>query len=196
MSTLLAILLNILVAAVLYIVLNKKIDRQLNPKEMLDRIRGEVEDIIKELNHTTERNIGLIEDRVESLKNLLESTDRRLAVLRREAEKHELSTAVYTSILQQNRKRGPEQSLPAAPEDKPATDSGHPHDLPIAEPADETPTKRTDTREQVLDLHRKGISPSVIAGRVGSTIGEVELIISLQGSRRQGQAGHDEEGIS
>lgn len=196
MSTLIAILLNILVAAILYIVLNKKIDRQLNPKEMLDRIGAEVEDIIKELNHTTERNIGLIEDRVESLKSLLESTDRRLAVLRREAEKHEMSNAVYTSIVQKNRKHRTDQQVPATAEANPTSETRDSVPGSAAARSNDIPPKRSDVRDQVLELHRKGISPSVIAGRVGSTIGEVELIISLQGSRKQGELGNDGESLS
>lgn len=187
MSTLLAVLLNILVAAVLYIILNRKIDRQLNPKEMLDRIRDEVEDIIKELNHTTDRNIGLIEDRIAAIKGVLETADRRLSVLRREAEKHEMSSAVYSSILKRN--KGP------AP---PPGGAGQTQDAgPDTSPTDEVDTQpagsRGDFKARVLDLHRKGISPSIIAGRVGSTLGEVELIIALQGGRTAGSSeGHEE----
>jgi hypothetical protein len=38
---------------------------------------------------------------------------------------------------------------------------------------------RRSRREQILDLHRKGIAANIIANRVGTTIGEVELVISL-----------------
>jgi len=180
MSTLLAILLNILVAAVLYIILNRRIDAQLNPKEMLDKIRNEVEDLIRDLNNTTDRSVGLIEDRVDSLKSILETADRRLAVLRREAEKHEMNSTVYSNILKRPRQVSAEPEATSAPAaNEPETADNVPNNGPEERSAKLKPT----VNEQVLDLHRKGISPSIIASRVGSTIGEVELIISLQGNR-------------
>ncbi len=189
MSTLLAVLLNILIAAILYIILTKRIDTQLNPKEMLDRIRNEVEDILKELNHTTERNIGLIEDRIDSLKGILETADRRLSLLRREAEKQEVSSAIYSNIVKKARPIAQDGGSVEAPaEVRGATDpveaSGGEG---AAAKADASPEqrhgKKLSIQEQVLDLNRKGISASVIASRLGSTIGEVELIISIQGNR-------------
>ena len=182
MSTLLAILLNILVAAVLYIILNRKIDAQLNPKEMLDRIRNEVEDLIRELNNTTDRSVGLIEDRVDSLKLILETADRRLAVLRREAEKHEMNAAVYSNILKRPRQVAVEPDADTAPETS-TVEPKAPEDPPGNSHEERSAKQKPTVNEQVLDLHRKGISPSIIASRVGSTIGEVELIISLQGNR-------------
>ncbi len=195
MSTLLAILLNILVAAVLYIILNRKIDNQLNPKEMLDRIRDEVEDIIKELNHTTDRNIGLIEDRIEVLKSVLDTADRRLSVLRREAEKHEMSSAVYSSILKRNRGPAPkDETVRPEPEVSANPEPSEPAGAANEEPDGKQGRSRGDFKAQVLDLHRKGIAPSIIAGRVGSTLGEVELIIALQGGRTTGSSDLPGEG--
>jgi hypothetical protein len=203
MSTLLAILLNILIAAVLYIILNRKIDQQLSPKEMLDRIRDEVEEIIKELNHTTDRNIGLIEDRIETLKGVLETVDKRLTLLRREAERHEVSSAVYTSILSRNRK-SPGANTDTSADDASTSGAGaggkpsaadslfpEPSSAPAGGrktggiPADPAPRRR-DFKAEVLDLHRKGISAAIIASRLSSTLGEVELVISLQDGRING----------
>jgi len=48
------------------------------------------------------------------------------------------------------------------------------------------PEKTPDPRERVIMLHRAGFSPTLIAGRVGVPLGEVELIISPE--QRKGQA--------
>jgi hypothetical protein len=40
-----------------------------------------------------------------------------------------------------------------------------------------------DKRAKIIELHRQGISPDVIASRVESTIGEVELIITMAEGR-------------
>jgi DNA-binding NarL/FixJ family response regulator len=38
---------------------------------------------------------------------------------------------------------------------------------------------RAERRKEIIELHRKGIAANIIANRMGSTVGEVELIISL-----------------
>lgn len=104
MSILLALGLNILIAAALYIFLNRKIDRQMSPDEMLTRIRREVEGIIRDLNQTTDRNIGLIEDRVEMLRTILENVDRRIVLMKRESERKEVSSALYNDIIKRTKR--------------------------------------------------------------------------------------------
>ncbi len=110
MSVLLAIGLNILIAAALYLLLNRKIEHRMSPTEMLDRIGREVEGIIRDLNQTTDRNIGLIEDRIESLKSILENVDKRIGLMKRESEKKEVSTALYNDILKPAQNSPPRSS--------------------------------------------------------------------------------------
>jgi hypothetical protein len=44
-----------------------------------------------------------------------------------------------------------------------------------------------DLRTQVLQLHREGISASAIAKRLGITLAEIELIVSLASQARAGE---------
>ena len=141
---------------IVYLVLKAKLKHYVDPKAILESIREEVDRIIVELNSTTDRNITLLEDKVQSLSTLLEQADKKIGILRREIEKHELSGKVY-SELARNGKR-------------------------VTEPEEQ------DRRAQVLNLHRQGISPSAIAKRLGITLAEIELIITLASKSNTGDS--------
>jgi hypothetical protein len=96
--------------AVLYLVLKKKIEARTDSSAILRELRDEIDRIIVELNQTTERNISLIEDRLASLSDHLAQADKRIALLRRESDKHDASTQVYTGILQKRAEEPPAQT--------------------------------------------------------------------------------------
>ncbi|MBN2532496.1 MAG: hypothetical protein JXB88_06365 [Spirochaetales bacterium] len=136
---------------ILYLILKRKIEKSINPRALIDEIRVEVDRIIVELNNTTERNISLIEDRMNQLSGLLEKADKKILLLNREIEKYEVSKN-YSNILQKAKK---------------------------SDVSDKKETEETDIKEKVLKFHREGFSPAVIANHTGLPVGEVELIISL-----------------
>ncbi len=136
----------------IYLILKKKIEKSNDPAAMLDKIREEVTGIIVELNKTTDRNIALIEDKMNSLMDLLEKADIKISLLRREGEKHEVSKKVYSHIARNKTPEAAEKSL--------------------------------DTRAEVLRMHGSGFSNPLISRRIGITLGEVELIISLNERKR------------
>ena len=132
---------------IVYLILKSKLNKSVDPKAILESIREEVDRIIVELNSTTDRNITLLEDKVQSLNTLLEQADKKIGILKREIEKHELSAKVYSELA---------------------------HSGKAVEK-----TEEQDRHAQVLNLHRQGISTSAIAKRLGITLAEIELIISL-----------------
>lgn len=137
-----------------FLVLKKKIDRVLHPSLLLDKIRKEVNSIIVELNGTTERNIALVEDRLGALKESLRQADKKLSLLQRDAEKREISQKLYARLGQE---RGDE--------------------------AKENTESKDMKQEEIVRLHEAGFSSPIIAKRVGSPLGEVELVISLSDSK-------------
>ena len=140
---------------IVYLILKAKLNKSVDPKAILESIREEVDRIIVELNSTTNRNITLLEDKVQSLSTLLEQADKKIGILRREIEKHELSGKVYSELARSgNRVQEPEEQ---------------------------------DSRTQVLNLHRQGISPSAIAKRLGITLAEIDLIVTLASQANTGE---------
>lgn len=145
-----SLLLNVIFCTIVYLVLKRKFEREMNPDTVLRQIRNEVNELIIELNQTTERNVSLIEERINQLNRSIEESDKRITLLKKEAEQREDSGRVYS------------------------------HLNPRTIVKDEQPLKKELTkREQVLDLYGKGIDPKIIASKLDVTIGEIELIVSL-----------------
>ena len=138
---------------VIYLLVKRKILRSVGPDAVLEKIRSELNSLMVEINSSTDRNVRLITERIEQLQELLTKADRKIAILQRETEKHDMSKAVYSRLVARGPKIGP----------KVARDSS--------------------VQDEVIKLHREGFSPDVIAGHVGTTVGEVELIISLAEDR-------------
>ena len=148
---------------VLYLVLKKKIESRTDSSSILREIRDEVDRIIVELNQTTDRNITLIEDKLATLAAKLSEADRKIALLHKESERNDLSTQVYSSILQRRAGPVPEESAEKQPE-KP-------------------PENPQDAHEQAVRLYRSGVSPAAIARQLGRPLAEIELVISLSARR-------------
>ncbi len=140
---------------IVYLILKAKVNKSVDPKAILESIREEVDRIIVELNSTTDRNITLLEDKVQSLTSLLEQADKKIGILKREIEKHELSGKVYSELARSGQR--------------------------VQQPEEQ------DRRTQVLNLHRQGISASAIAKRLGITLAEIELILSLASQASTGE---------
>jgi hypothetical protein len=130
---------------IIYLILKAKLKALVDPKAVLESIREEIDRMIVELNSTTDRNITLLEDKVQSLSRLLEQADKKIGILRREIEKHELTGKVYSELAEKKPQQPAEQDL--------------------------------STR--VVQLHGQGISAPAIAKRLGITLAEIELILSL-----------------
>lgn len=153
------ILVNVLAVFLIYFFFKKKFENLLKADSLLARVRDEIQGLIVELNNTTERNLNLTEERITRLTDLLEKADKTIVLLQREEKKTEKTESTYASI--KPKKVVVEQKIP-----------------------EEVTVKKSSPREEVLAMARQGISSGVIASKLGKTIGEIELIISL--GKREG----------
>jgi uncharacterized membrane-anchored protein YhcB (DUF1043 family) len=168
MSLVVSLAVNIIVVSLLFLFLTRRLVRKLSLEESIDELQREVGGIVTEMNQAAERNISLLEDKIEELRDIEERIDRKITLLNRETQKENESAATYREIVREAQKQQRQKPSEAI--------SG---DAAKAPQSDNRPI-----RERILDLHRKGISPNIIATRVGSTVGEVELIIGLSGGGR------------
>ena len=74
-------------------------------------MREEVDRLQVELNQTTNRNVTLIEDRLNALSEALGKADKKILLFRREAEKQEMSGKLYTEL---SARRHLGEAVPAA----------------------------------------------------------------------------------
>lgn len=153
-TTLISITVNLIVLFVFFLYFRRRISSVLQTTNIVQQIQREVDEMIVELNQTADRNIGLMEERLERLSALISDADKRIGVLKRESDRSKVSETVYTQLR-------PKITPPPPP----------------AEP-------RKSARDEVLELYRQGVEPKEIAARVNKTLGEVDLIISLRGNRK------------
>ncbi len=193
LATLLVV--NALLFLVLLLWLRRKVDRELNAERAIERVRREVADLITELNGTTERNITLIEDRVKRISDLLQKTDKRIAMLQRESEKHDIGVGVYTDLMERRRRAARESAGAGGSEEGSGVSESAPRQMPAYDDSTGSggdPESREGSgrslRNRVRDLHRAGMSAEAIARKVGSSLGEVELIIGLERDDEDGRA--------
>lgn len=171
MDLLLTLVLSTAVQFLLFLYLRGRIEQQLNATDLLKNVQHEVDAMVRELNVSAERNIGVLEARLAEMEGLLTKADQKVLVLSKELERRERSTETYTQL----KKTLPEVATAPAMVPAPVPVSAEPDPLPPAEPV--APPKTL--RERVIELRLAGRTPAEIAVATGATQGEVELILSL-----------------
>ena len=216
----LLLVLNFVAFAVLAYLLIRKIRRELDTKEIIDKIRDEVNGLIVELNQTTDRNIGIVEERIGRLRSLVDEADKKIQLVDRELQKHDVGIDVYQKLRASAEKRrespaeesqsytephsvGPlvsARTFDAATTDFPkkkseSVDSVNRNErspgnasldsAAAASMSDDKVANNTSLKERVLSLARQGFDARIIATRLGTTIGEVELVLSIESGGRE-----------
>jgi hypothetical protein len=171
--------------------------RRTGRERILDELGNEINEYIRDVNAITNRDTLLVEDRVKTLKDLLEDTDRRIALLSREITRRQSQEEVYVEL---GKLRSPIAAAPAAgpagavpPAEKAAKTVSSPtgadpkraappagtYSPRVVRPAVPIVPKPPSFSEQVAELYRAGFSPDLIAARLGAAVSEVELAVAL-----------------
>jgi len=199
---------------IVYLLLRDRVRRATSSESRIAEIRDEVSRLLVELNQATDRNIALMEDKITVLNEAFSTADKKIGLLRRETEKHDVGSQIYSRLAEGRPHRAPVAAPPQAEavrveravaesaeyrgaesakyrgaEVRQPAATAPPLAVELSEHAEAMDQQRagaTDVRQRVMLLSRAGFSPSLIASRVGIPLGEVELIISLE--QRKGQA--------
>jgi hypothetical protein len=201
---LLSVAVNALLVGLVYLLARRRINHLLSGGEALNAIQDEINRLVVELNQTSDRNIGIIEERLNRLRKLVDEADRKIMLLGKESEKVRLGTDVYDKLKKSKSLVSEDQTRETSPKANPkATGDFVPAGADDAVPAAAIPapsaaakaapiTATSETEQQkpatpgdeVIALHRQGFDPKIIAAKTGSPLGEIELIISLSGGSR------------
>lgn len=166
---------NLIVIILIYIRLSLKIKKGNDSSQIISEIRQEVDELVVELNQTTDRNIGLIEERIRTLSQTMEEADKRIRLLKKSTDTHTMNTATYSRI-------GPRVQATSRENDSPpAEDRTIDNGTPSAEESSLNKGPRTieQSRERVKELRAQGMSSEIIASKLDFTVGEVELMITM-----------------
>lgn len=151
----------------------RRLRRELETEAIIGKLKAEVDQMVRELNGTTERNIALLEDRIRQTNELVEKASKAAGVLKRESEKQDFSNQVYTSL-------GKSRPLNLMVDDE-HVENDEPEKYVMEEPVD---FESLSIRDKALVLHRRGQNVDSIASELKMSRGEVELMISLHDRRR------------
>jgi hypothetical protein len=72
--------------------------RRTGPERILAEFREEADKLIAEIDAITDRDAGLVAERIKTLRDLLEDVDRRIAVYAREINRGKNQEAAYTEL--------------------------------------------------------------------------------------------------
>ncbi|OHD13005.1 MAG: hypothetical protein A2Z96_01190 [Spirochaetes bacterium GWB1_48_6] len=169
MTSILSIVaLQILVSVFLILWTRASVRRFLGSDEEISRVRREIGALIIELDSSADRNVTVLEDRLSALKDLLAEADKRIAVLGQERTRRLPDDTVYDRL---GRATEPKQIPVVEPLVPFIRFSEKP--LPIEEPF----------ADKVVSLSRRGFSSDIIAARLGVTMTEVDLVLSMERER-------------
>jgi hypothetical protein len=84
----------------IYVLLRDRVRRATTADSQIAEIRDEVSRLLVELNQVTDRNIALVEERMTALSELLAVADKKLGLLRRESDKHDVGTRIYSRLAE------------------------------------------------------------------------------------------------
>ena len=176
--------------------------RRTGRERILVELNDEIDRLVRDVNEITNRDTLLVEDRVKTLKAFLEDIDRRIVVLAGEVSRRHTQEEVYVELGKLRNPAAEPDRMASAPPSSAAVQAGSP-------PAAETGTGRPPPSqtysprivrsatpivpkpppfaEQVAGLYRAGLSPDLIASRLGAALSEVELAIAL--AERRGPGG-------
>ena len=172
--------------------LRRQIDRKTSAARILAEYREEVYRLIAEIDAATDRDFVLVEERIKTLKKVIEDTDRRISVFMREIQRNREGEALYASLG---------KGIRAALDSKPSknTDSVSKPEQPEifditredAKPVQKTtaPKKRKPVKHkkpeelnikaQIAKMAAQGHSPAEIASKLNLSLSEVDLALNL-----------------
>ncbi|MDR1466422.1 MAG: hypothetical protein LBI40_02230 [Treponema sp.] len=157
-------------------------EKRTGQDRILTEFHEEVSKLIAEIDAATDRDAILIEDRIKSLKTLLEDVDKRIILHGEEMTRRQNHTQAYAELGRKRLFAGDAKKVieaRPAPDEKPPHMEVAPPPMPLLAP----PTPPKTLPEQVKELSRAGFSPNLIAARLGVSISEVELAIAITGKK-------------
>jgi len=140
---------------------------KLQKSNVMMELESEVNDLVLELNQTADRNINILEEKIKTLTGILHDADKRIKIIGTESKKMKSETLIYNQLGKINGFPDSENNV-------------------LIQEKKSQPQKQmveTNKKDRIIELHNNGFTSPVIASRIGLTVGEVELIISLDEGR-------------
>lgn len=172
---LIASLILLCINIILMIVFYRKTSYNFSQNAYRDRIREEVNRLIIDIEHESDHAVTVLEDKIRQVEKLISDTDKHIALAEQEHEKWR----TQKDFLEHYQLPRQENSEPA-PEVKKNTVMVYKKPTGASETAVKPPPF-LNSRDQVIELARQGFSIDFIAEKVDLPLGEIALILSIDG---------------
>ena len=173
---LIAALILLCINIILMIVFYRKTSHNFSQNAYRDRIREEVNRLIIDIEHESDHAVTVLEDKIRQIEKLIADTDKHIALVEQEHEKWR-NQKEFLDNYQASRKQATD------PVSDTKKNTVMIYKKPLAVPP-ESAVKNVpllNPREQVIELARQGFSIDFIAEKVDLPLGEIALILSIDG---------------
>ncbi len=133
-----------------------------------EEISREIDTILVEINRTTERNLQILEAKINQLNEAVARSEKVFNALNKEKNSIDNTGAIYQKLERKSINDRIEK-MGRLQDEKQQSEAA----------ASELPMTRDDLRDKVITMYKNGIDIDLISRNLGVTSGEVELIISI-----------------
>ena len=172
---LIAALILLCINIILMIIFYRKVSHNFSQNAYRDRIREEVNRLIIDIEHESDHAVTVLEDKIQQIEKLLSDTDKHIALVEQEHEKWRMQKEFLGAY-----RTSPQEDEASAADTQKNTVMVYKKPIGIPD-ADAKNTLLLNPREQVVELARQGFSIDFIAERVDLPLGEIALILSIDG---------------
>jgi len=159
---------------ILMIIFYRKIARSFSQNAYRDKLREEVNRLIIDIEHESDHAVTILEDKIRQVEKLMSDTDRHIALVEQEHEKWN----VQKQFIQDHQASKEDAQHPT--EQKKDSIMIYTKPRGNSDAAIKTPPI-LDPRKQVVEFARQGFSIDFIAKKVDLPLGEIALILSIDG---------------
>ena len=154
------LILNLVLMLLCFIAIRKNFSQN----KYTENMKQEVEQMIADIQFRTEACVTVLEDKIDTANKAVKAAENRLELINKELAKKESEVVVIDKLMKQKKdKEKKEETIKIY------------SDNPLA--------YRSLFNDQVLQMHKEGISSSEISKMTGIPMGEVDLIISLNANK-------------
>ncbi|MDR0473052.1 MAG: hypothetical protein LBH43_05230 [Treponema sp.] len=153
----------------------------------------EVDRLIAEIDAAADRDERLVEDRIKTLRQILEETDKRISVYLRDLERSRSGTALYTSLgrgpravygqteTAEPKSAGQQATAPtqAAQIAEPVIQKAEPTDKIDDESGKASRAEKPELRVLINEMAARGMTMDQIASELKISLSEVDLALNL-----------------
>ncbi|GMO46075.1 MAG: hypothetical protein Ta2G_01100 [Termitinemataceae bacterium] len=153
-----------------------------------DLTRSEINNMINELDRITDRDLELVQDRINKLTALLKEVDKHILMSHNEITRIEKSKTAMASYRDLGKKAAPlsrasdVREVPILSSEDLFRDFDSDKDFDSGKMRDREPPDKTQTEnlpKTALELHRLGLSQNEIAKHLGITVAEAQLALEM-----------------